>query len=111
MRVSARALEPRAANAKAIETAKLRWLDNPKIPAPRWSGRYWYNALNNSLSNHRCALASEAHRSGERIGVPLAGDDKAAVDVPKQLVSDARFKPVVVGGLSTAKRFDPGTPA
>ena len=57
------------------------------------------------------ALASEAHRSGERIGVPLAGDDKAALDVAKQLVSDAGFEPVVVGGLSTAKRFDPGTPA
>jgi 8-hydroxy-5-deazaflavin:NADPH oxidoreductase len=57
------------------------------------------------------ALASEAHRSGERIGVPLAGDDKAALDIAKQLVSDAGFEPVVVGGLSTAKRFDPGTPA
>jgi predicted dinucleotide-binding enzyme len=57
------------------------------------------------------ALASEAHRSGEKIGVPLAGDDKAALDTAKQLVIDAGFDPVVVGGLSTAKRFDPGTPA
>jgi predicted dinucleotide-binding enzyme len=57
------------------------------------------------------SLASEAHRSGELIGVPLAGDDKAALDVAKQLVSDAGFEPVVVGGLSTAKRFDPGAPA
>src|SRR6478752_3359182 len=52
------------------------------------------------------ALASEAHRPGEKIGVPLAGDDKAALDVAKQLVKDAGFEPVVVGGLSTAKRFD-----
>ena len=57
------------------------------------------------------ALASEAHRSGEKIGVPLAGDDKAALDTARQLVIDAGFDPVVVGGLSTAKRFDPGTPA
>jgi len=57
------------------------------------------------------ALASEAHRSGEKIGVPLAGDERAALEVAKQLVSDAGFDPVVVGGLSTAKRFDPGTPA
>ena len=57
------------------------------------------------------ALASEAHRSGEKIGVPLAGDDKEALDVAQQLVRDAGFDPVVVGGLSTAKRFDPGTPA
>ena len=57
------------------------------------------------------SLASEAHRTGELIGVPLAGDDKAALDVAKQLVSDAGFEPVVVGRLSTAKRFDPGAPA
>jgi predicted dinucleotide-binding enzyme len=57
------------------------------------------------------SLASEAHRAGELIGVPLAGDDKAALDVAKQLVSDAGFEPVVVGGLATAKRFDPGARA
>lgn len=57
------------------------------------------------------ALASQAHRSGEKIGVPLAGDDKAALDTARQLVIDAGFDPVVVGGLVTAKRFDPGTPA
>ena len=57
------------------------------------------------------ALASEAHRSGEKIGVPLASDDKQALDVARQLVTDAGFDPVVVGGLGSAKRFDPGTPA
>jgi predicted dinucleotide-binding enzyme len=57
------------------------------------------------------SLASEAHRSGEKIGVPLAGDDKQALDVARQLVTDAGFDPVIVGGLGTAKRFDPGTPA
>lgn len=57
------------------------------------------------------SLASEAHRAGEKIGVPLAADDKAALEVAQQLVRDAGFDPVVVGGLSTARRFDPGTPA
>jgi hypothetical protein len=57
------------------------------------------------------ALASEAHRSGEKIGVPLASDDKQALATAEQLVRDAGFDPVVVGGLSSAKRFDPGTPA
>jgi predicted dinucleotide-binding enzyme len=57
------------------------------------------------------ALASEAHRSGEKIGVPLAGDDKTALETAEQLVRDAGFDPVVVGGLASAKRFDPGTPA
>ena len=56
-------------------------------------------------------LVSEAHRAGDKIGVPLAADDKAAMDIAKQLVTDAGFHPVVVGGLATAKSFDPGTPA
>jgi len=39
--------------------------------------------------------------------VPLAGDDKAALDIANSWVSYAGFEPVVVGGLATAKRFDP----
>ncbi|HEX3753804.1 MAG TPA: NAD(P)-binding domain-containing protein [Rhizomicrobium sp.] len=56
-------------------------------------------------------LVSEAHRTGEKIGVPLAADDKAALAIARQLVIDAGFDPVVVGGLATAKNFDPGSPA
>ena len=56
------------------------------------------------------ALASEGHRSGELVGVPLASDDQKALSVAKQLVTDAGFEPVVVGKLSTAKLFDTGTP-
>lgn len=48
----------------------------------------------------------EAHRSGELLGVPVAGDDAAAVAVAVQLVEDAGFEPVVVGGLARAKEFD-----
>lgn len=57
------------------------------------------------------ALASEAHRAGEKIGVPLASDDKQAMAVAQQLVRDAGFDPVVVGGLATAKSFDQGAAA
>jgi hypothetical protein len=56
------------------------------------------------------ALGSEAHRAGEPVGIELASDDQQALDIAKQLVTDAGFEPVVVGGLSTAKRFDAGTP-
>lgn len=52
----------------------------------------------------------EAHRSGEKLGIPVAGDDKAAVDTVAQLVVDAGFEPVIVGGLSRAREFDAGTP-
>jgi predicted dinucleotide-binding enzyme len=56
-------------------------------------------------------LQSEHHRAGDRVAIPLAGDDGGALDVAKKLVSDAGFEPVVVGGLASAKRFDVGTPA
>jgi 8-hydroxy-5-deazaflavin:NADPH oxidoreductase len=54
-------------------------------------------------------LASEAHRSGERLGMMIAGDDEAAVEVVAGLVSDAGFDPVMVGPLRDANRFDVGT--
>ena len=49
--------------------------------------------------------------SGEKTGVPLAGDDAEGLRVASQLVRDAGFEPVVVGGLAAAKRFDVGSPA
>jgi predicted dinucleotide-binding enzyme len=55
-------------------------------------------------------MKSEAHRAGERLGIPLAGDDAAALQVAVRLVQDAGFEPVVVGGLARAKDFDYGTP-
>lgn len=56
------------------------------------------------------ALRSEAHRSGERIGVPLAADDRDALAVAARLVEDAGFEPVPVGGLARARDFDVGSP-
>jgi len=57
------------------------------------------------------ALRSEAHRAGEKVGIPLAGDDPEALQVAQRLVRDAGFDPVVVGGLSRAIEFDTGQPA
>ncbi|WP_018990377.1 NADPH-dependent F420 reductase [Aromatoleum toluclasticum] len=56
------------------------------------------------------ALRSEAHRNGERIGVPLAADDQDALAVAARLVEDAGFEPVPVGGLARARDFDVGSP-
>lgn len=56
------------------------------------------------------ALRSEAHRTGEKVGIPLASDDAEALDVASRLVVDAGFDPVVVGPLSRAREFDVGTP-
>jgi 8-hydroxy-5-deazaflavin:NADPH oxidoreductase len=55
-------------------------------------------------------LQTEAHRAGERVGIPLASDDAAALDAAARLVRDAGFEPVVVGPLESARSFDPGTP-
>ena len=54
-------------------------------------------------------LASEAHRKGQPIAIPLAGDDAEALAVAQQLVRDAGFEPVVVGPLSRAREFDVGS--
>ncbi len=70
-------------------------------------GTRWVRAFN---TVNFMGLNSEAHRSGELVGVPLASNDKGALDVASQLVRDAGFEPVVVGDVSTAKIFDPGTP-
>ncbi|HWE23520.1 MAG TPA: NAD(P)-binding domain-containing protein [Myxococcales bacterium] len=55
-------------------------------------------------------LRSEAHRSGELVGIPIAADDQQALEVAARLVRDAGFEPVVVGPLAKAKMFDVGTP-
>lgn len=55
-------------------------------------------------------LRSEAHRSGEKIGIPLAADDPQARATAVRLVEAAGFEPVVVGPLAKAKSFDVGTP-
>ena len=56
-------------------------------------------------------LRIRAQRNGERIAIPLAADDPAALAVAAQLVEDAGFEPVVVGGLARAREFDVGTAA
>jgi hypothetical protein len=53
---------------------------------------------------------SEAHRPGDHVAVPLAGDDSEALAVASRLVSDAGFDPVVVGPLAAGKSFDSSAP-
>lgn len=55
-------------------------------------------------------LVRQAHRPGEPAAIPLAGDDRQALAVAQRLVRDAGFEPVVVGPLSSARKFDVGTP-
>ncbi len=62
-----------------------------------------FNAINSG------DLAREAHRGGEPFAIPLAGDDREALEVAQRLVRDAGFEPVVVGPLARAREFDVGT--
>jgi hypothetical protein len=55
-------------------------------------------------------LARNGHHPGELYGIELAADDPKALAVAKRLVIDAGYEPVVVGGLSSAKKFDQGAP-
>lgn len=55
-------------------------------------------------------LQSEAHRAGERVAIPLAGDDAKALASAVRLVQEAGFDAVVVGPLVRAREFDYGTP-
>jgi hypothetical protein len=55
-------------------------------------------------------LPEIAQRQGERPGMPMAGDDKAAIAVASRLVRDVGFEPVVIGNLAMGRHLVPGTP-
>jgi 8-hydroxy-5-deazaflavin:NADPH oxidoreductase len=55
-------------------------------------------------------LSTDAHRQGELIGVPIAGDDAHAIDIASSLIREIGFDPVVIGGLAMGKYLVPGTP-
>jgi predicted dinucleotide-binding enzyme len=71
------------------------------FPASRW-----VKAFNTVYYK---TLASEAHREGDRVGIPLASDDSGALEIASALVRDAGFDPVVVGPLARGKEFEPDT--
>jgi 8-hydroxy-5-deazaflavin:NADPH oxidoreductase len=84
------------ARAKGTGVASAEYLPGVKLVRA-------FNAIN---SNN---LVNDAHRPGELVAIPLAGDDAGALAVAQQLVRDAGFEPVVVGPLARAREFDVGT--
>ncbi|HJW93582.1 MAG TPA: NAD(P)-binding domain-containing protein [Thermoanaerobaculia bacterium] len=66
----------------------------------------WVKAFNTVYFK---TLETEAHREGDRVGIPLASDDDGAMEIAAQLVRDAGFDPVIVGALARGKEFEPGT--
>lgn len=66
----------------------------------------WVKAFNTVYFK---VLETEAHRKGDRVGIPLASDDLQAVEAVAALVRDAGFDPVLVGPLARGTEFEPGT--
>jgi hypothetical protein len=50
-----------------------------------------------------------AHREPGRVGMPIAGDDAAAVEVASHLIREIGYEPVLIGGLAMGKYLVPGT--
>jgi len=56
-------------------------------------------------------LPADAHPSGgERVGMPIAGDDPKAIALASTLIREIGLEPVVIGGLAMGKYLIPGTP-
>lgn len=62
----------------------------------------------NSLSAN--AVGREAHRAGQPLAIPIAGNDPQALEVAAQLIRDAGLEPVVIGPLASARLTQPGGP-
>ena len=50
-----------------------------------------------------------AHEEPGRIGMPIAGDDKQAIEVASRLIREIGYEPVRIGGLDMGKHLMPGT--
>jgi 8-hydroxy-5-deazaflavin:NADPH oxidoreductase len=55
-------------------------------------------------------LPGDSSKGDGKIGVPIAGDDKGAIDLASALITEIGFEPVLVGGLAMGKYLVPGTP-
>ena len=56
------------------------------------------------------ARMGSAHEEPGRIGMPIAGDDKQAIEVASRLIREIGYEPVLVGGLAKGQYLMPGTP-
>ena len=56
-------------------------------------------------------MAEARNNTGERVGMPIAGDDADAIKIASALIRDVGYEPVLVGTLATmGKHLIPGTP-
>jgi predicted dinucleotide-binding enzyme len=80
----------------------------PGVVTAKWlHGAKVVRALNAIGYN---ALVQNAHKPGEPIGVPIAGDDPSAIALASDLLKEIGYEPVLIGGLAMGKYLRPGTP-
>ena len=94
--------------------ALVKWVADqggPGIVTPRWlPGARVVRAFNAISAGRLASIARPGPGSGPRIGVPVAGDDQAALAAAEYLVELIGFEPVVVGGPAMGKYLVPGGP-
>lgn len=56
------------------------------------------------------ARMGKAYEEPGRVGMPIAGDDKKAIEIASKLIRDLGYEPVLVGGLAMGQYLMPGTP-
>jgi len=61
----------------------------------------------NAVSYSQMAAASQR---SERMAMPMASDDAAAIAVASRLVRDVGYEPVLIGPLAMGKHLTPGAP-
>lgn len=88
------------------QEASVHPLGSAGWAASMFPGARWVKAFNTVYYK---TLEKEAHRKGDKVGIPLASDDPESMEVAAQLVRDAGFDPVPVGKLARGKEFEPGT--
>jgi 8-hydroxy-5-deazaflavin:NADPH oxidoreductase len=56
------------------------------------------------------ARMGQAHEQPGKIGMPIAGDDKQAIEIASRLIREIGYEPVLIGGQDRGKYLLPGTP-
>jgi predicted dinucleotide-binding enzyme len=56
------------------------------------------------------ARMGAAHQDPGKVGMPIAGDDKQAIEIASGLIRDVGFEPVLIGGLVMGRHLQPREP-
>jgi 8-hydroxy-5-deazaflavin:NADPH oxidoreductase len=55
------------------------------------------------------ARMGKAYDEPGRVGMPIAGDDKQAIEIASRMIRDLGYEPVLVGGTAMGRYLMPGT--